>query len=483
MAASSVDRSPLPAQVVGKAFVQQYYLILQQSPELVHRFYQENSLLSRPDANGEMSLVTTTQAINQKVLSMGAVRAETKTVDAQESLGGGVTVLVTGYLSEVDSIKRGFTQSFFLAPQDKGFFVLNDIFRFVEEGEHQQGNQGCPPQQEPHDPDQTASEDDDKLNSGEVYNPPEDGQFVEHEEPKEEVIIEVPNSSQAVAVEPTPVTAQEDMPKKSYASIVKVMKHSALASIPAHMLSKSASVRPESEATTAPSAVPANDVPTTNSVNEESSNAVEAEADGHSIFVKSLPLDATPDQLEQEFKKFGTIVPDGIQVRSHKLQGFCYGFVTFETASAVQKSLEAIEGHLTPDSLSLAHNDRWSTSLCERKEDDRFTSYHAKATQLVTKEDMHLVEGAGYAMIPEGAVASVAEGLMEEATMIPHLILEDEVVVGEGIKTVQVMVVIRGLIVSTPQVAMEPMLALQLEYLPKTKQSGLRFHFHLKLSF
>ncbi|XP_074569954.1 nuclear transport factor 2-like [Curcuma longa] len=341
MAASSVDRAPLPAQVVGNAFVQQYYLILQQSPELVHRFYQENSKLIRPDANGEMSLVTTIQAINQKVLSMGVVRAETKTVDAQESLGGGVTVLVTGYLTGADSVKRGFTQSFFLAPQDKGFFVLNDTFRFVEEDEHQQRNQGFPPQQEQHDPDQTVSEDDDKLNSGEVYNPPEDGQFVEHEEPKEEVINEVPNSSQGVVVEPTPVTAQEDMPKKSYASIVKVMKHNALASVPAHMPSKSASVRAESQATTAPSAVPVTDVPTTNSVSEETSNAVEAEADGHSIFVKSLPLDATPDQLEQEFKKFGTIKPDGIQVRSHKLQGFCYGFVTFEAASAVQKSLEA----------------------------------------------------------------------------------------------------------------------------------------------
>lgn len=73
---------------------------------------------------------------------MGVVRAETKTVDAQESLGGGVTVLVTGYLSGVDNVKRGFTQSFFLAPQDKGFFVLNDTFRFVEEDGDQQGNQG-----------------------------------------------------------------------------------------------------------------------------------------------------------------------------------------------------------------------------------------------------------------------------------------------------------------------------------------------------
>lgn len=82
------------------------------------------------------------QAINEKILSMGLVRAEMKTVDAQESLGGGVIVLVTGYLTGEDNVKRDFTQSFLLAPQDKGFFVLNDIFRFVAEADHHQGNQG-----------------------------------------------------------------------------------------------------------------------------------------------------------------------------------------------------------------------------------------------------------------------------------------------------------------------------------------------------
>ena len=73
---------------------------------------------------------------------MGFVRAETKTVDAQESLGGGVTVLVTGHLTGEDNVKRDFTQSFFLALQDKGYYVLNDIFRFVEEVNHQQAQQG-----------------------------------------------------------------------------------------------------------------------------------------------------------------------------------------------------------------------------------------------------------------------------------------------------------------------------------------------------
>lgn len=58
------EASPAPAptaQVVGNAFVEQYYHILHQSPELVHRFYQDSSLLSRPDANGNMATVTTMQ--------------------------------------------------------------------------------------------------------------------------------------------------------------------------------------------------------------------------------------------------------------------------------------------------------------------------------------------------------------------------------------------------------------------------------------
>ncbi|RZR85639.1 hypothetical protein BHM03_00012657 [Ensete ventricosum] len=54
-------------------------------------------------------------------------------------------------------------------------------------------------------------------------------------------------------------------------------------------------------------------------------------------------MDATPAQLEEVFKKFGPIKPGGIQVRSHKylqLQGFCFGFVEFEVASAVQSAIE-----------------------------------------------------------------------------------------------------------------------------------------------
>ena len=40
---------------------------------------------------------------------------------------------MTGCLTGSDNLKRKFTQSFFLAPQDKGYFVLNDVFRYVDE--------------------------------------------------------------------------------------------------------------------------------------------------------------------------------------------------------------------------------------------------------------------------------------------------------------------------------------------------------------
>lgn len=47
------------AQVVGNAFVEQYYHVLHHSPEMVHRFYLDTSALSRPESDGVLTTVTT----------------------------------------------------------------------------------------------------------------------------------------------------------------------------------------------------------------------------------------------------------------------------------------------------------------------------------------------------------------------------------------------------------------------------------------
>lgn len=53
-------------------------------------------------------------------------------MDSQKSFNGGVHVFVTGHLTGKDNLIRNFSQTFFLAPQDRGYFVLNDMFRYVE---------------------------------------------------------------------------------------------------------------------------------------------------------------------------------------------------------------------------------------------------------------------------------------------------------------------------------------------------------------
>ncbi|XP_074295828.1 uncharacterized protein LOC141623615 [Silene latifolia] len=59
---------------------------------------------------------------------------------------------------------------------------------------------------------------------------------------------------------------------------------------------------------------------------------------GYSIYIGHLPYDATPKLVEQEFKKFGCIKKNGIQVRSNK--GYVFGFVEYEDASAQENALK-----------------------------------------------------------------------------------------------------------------------------------------------
>ncbi|KAL7607058.1 nuclear transport factor 2-like [Lactuca sativa] len=52
-------------------------------------------------------------------------------------------------------------------------------------------------------------------------------------------------------------------------------------------------------------------------------------------------MNASVAQLEEEFKKFGPIKSNGIQVRSNKQQGFCFGFVEFESLDSMHSAIKA----------------------------------------------------------------------------------------------------------------------------------------------
>ncbi|KAM0026713.1 putative Ras GTPase-activating protein-binding protein [Helianthus debilis subsp. tardiflorus] len=355
--AAAASQAPVSAQVVGNAFVQQYYHILHQSSGLVHRFYQDISKLGRPEEDGSMSMTTTMDAINDKILSLnyGDFRAEIRTVDAQESMNGGVSVLVTGYLTGKDDIPHNFTQSFFLAPQDKGYFVLNDMFRYVENANHHGEDHASDedvlasvtPEQVPEIvpvPENNISEQASvsaEESHAEKVVPVENGDvpIEKEEEPVLKVVDEVQDSS---LVEAESQTKIEKAPKKSYASIVMDMKQNGVSfSSPAPAPRKPQPKKQEQPPLHNALVTTVANEPAASNGDAVENGLHEEEVEGYSVYIKGLPVSATNAMLEEEFKKFGPIKPNGIQVRSNRQQGFSFGFVEFETPEAVQKAIEA----------------------------------------------------------------------------------------------------------------------------------------------
>ncbi|CAH8385923.1 unnamed protein product [Eruca vesicaria subsp. sativa] len=367
LGAQQVQTSACTPDIVGNAFVHQYYHILHQSPQHVHRFYQEISKLGRPEDNGTMSITSTLQAIDKKILALGCgvMGAEIASVDTQESYGGGFLVLVTGYLTGKDGVRRTFTQTFFLAPQEIGYFVLNDMFRYIDEATVVCGTQFpvnniqvlVNIHQDPHAA-QDITEDfvqekyvqenhvveqsdvlSDSINGPQVFTPTEEEQAsVTEEVPTPGIVNEAPIDVQKVGESDS---RTGEVPKRSYASIVMVMKENAAPMSASRTPTKVVEPkRQEDQATHVPPPTP---------FSEKSDSGANVAVNGNdqhneraaspSIYLKGLPLDATPSLLENELQKFGVIRTNGVQVRSQK--GFCFGFVEFEAISSVQSAIEA----------------------------------------------------------------------------------------------------------------------------------------------
>ncbi|XP_057768644.1 nuclear transport factor 2-like isoform X2 [Salvia miltiorrhiza] len=364
MATQTESPPPAPsAQVIGNAFVEQYYHILHHSPELVHRFYQDTSMLSRPDLNGLMTTVTTMKSINDEICNLDYknYKAEIKTADAQNSFKEGVIVLVTGCLTGKDNMRRKFTQTFFLAPQDKGYYVLNDVFRYVEESKSDVVSEVATVADDT--PSSTLTQDPEPA---QVIDPPKAENITHAEETKtfeekendqviaervashpRDIVVEAESCSNenhaSVAEEPITSASQEDAPKKSYASIVSSQTKKGPAKVYVPTTTRVASTKTEQQsiipAVEEASVSEASDNRAT--VNAPESDDAQDEVEGHSIYIRNLPLDVTVAQLEAEFAKFGPIKQNGVQVRSKELQGFCFGFVEFQEFSSMQSAIKA----------------------------------------------------------------------------------------------------------------------------------------------
>ncbi|XP_059446202.1 nuclear transport factor 2 [Corylus avellana] len=366
MASQSEDASAAPsAQIIGNLFVESYYNVLHRVPEEAYRFYKDSSVLTRPGPDGVMTSFTTVEAIKETILSFNFpnYKSDVLTVDAEFSYKDGVIVLVTGCVTGKDNVERKFTESFFLVPQESGYFVMNSILRYMGESE----SLGADSVANNHTEDSVANNHTEESASKSALTPdPELTHVPDHPEPKQTtpvedgtannnndnevshqladqklsvgekgVVAEHPiNSSQKAVGTYTETAAaeiQEPAPKKSFASVVHALKDN---NAPFHV--RLPPVKPAERPRS--SAVPEASVPSRNSTLKKiDDHAVKT----YALFVPNLPMDATTEQLEVGFKEFGSIKRDGIQVRSNKQQGSCFGFVEFESASSMQRAIEA----------------------------------------------------------------------------------------------------------------------------------------------
>nr|XP_009397546.1 PREDICTED: putative G3BP-like protein isoform X2 [Musa acuminata subsp. malaccensis] len=320
---------------VGAYFLEQYYRILQQQPELVHQFYTDVSSMARFD--------------------------------------GTATETATGMVLKEYSVRRKFVETFFLAPQEKGYFVLNDIFHLLEEEHiHQHPtvilahsnldtNLNAPSSVPETVSDYILEE---QVQSRDLVPSLEENDAVEKYSIPE-ALQQLPESDERVDESPvedaasypsaldtardpplaTPEEPVEEPTRQTYASILRSkgqsgqpMPHTTSLSKPSQVASEWAppSLQPTSQR-------PQPALVSERSISEAAEEAplVEDEGEARSVYVGNLSSSISVLDLEQVFKNFGRLRPDGVSIRSRKESDVFYAFIEYEDAIGVHNALKA----------------------------------------------------------------------------------------------------------------------------------------------
>ncbi|KAG8156710.1 hypothetical protein KVR01_013501 [Diaporthe batatas] len=134
---TAADSTPSKDEV-GWYFVQQYYTTLSKNPDKLHLFYNKRSQFVQ-GLEAELSPVAVgRQAISERIkeLDFHDCKVRVSNVDSQASYDN-IVIQVIGEICNKSGEPKKFVQTFVLAQQPAGYFLLNDILRYVNEGEEE----------------------------------------------------------------------------------------------------------------------------------------------------------------------------------------------------------------------------------------------------------------------------------------------------------------------------------------------------------
>ncbi|CAF4729819.1 unnamed protein product [Rotaria sp. Silwood1] len=141
MATSSPPTANATPQQIGKAFVVQYYRLLHEHPESLHRFFSASSTFMHDDPT---KTVTGIEAIAKRIeeLSLKQRHVKIRQVDCHLTVGSSIVIQVCGEISsapitdtQTQPTMKRFVQTFVLTPADNSkqkYYVHNDIFRYQD---------------------------------------------------------------------------------------------------------------------------------------------------------------------------------------------------------------------------------------------------------------------------------------------------------------------------------------------------------------
>ncbi|KAH9825604.1 Nuclear transport factor 2 (NTF2) domain [Teratosphaeria destructans] len=150
--AATAPQNEIPKDEVGWYFVEQYYTTLSRSPEKLYLFYNKRSQFVSGQETDKVAVCVGQRAINDRIkdLDFQDAKVRVTNVDSQAS-DSNIVIQVIGEISNKSEAPKKFTQTFVLATQTNGYFVLNDIFRYLIEEEDEEPEQeqvAAPAQQE-----------------------------------------------------------------------------------------------------------------------------------------------------------------------------------------------------------------------------------------------------------------------------------------------------------------------------------------------
>mmetsp|Transcript_4690 Transcript_4690/g.8236 ORF Transcript_4690/g.8236 Transcript_4690/m.8236 type:complete len:414 (+) Transcript_4690:169-1410(+) len=344
-------RAEMPyCESVARQFVAQYYYVLSSWPENLHRFYTDASTLSHSVVGESTIHIQTQRAIHEKVTGLGLQGAvpQILSVDSQASLGGGVVVHTTGFLTLKGSKPRPFAQVFFLAQQEIGYYVLNDLFCWLQREETSNEVQEQPPPQVAQKKEQQTRKSDQTAESQQK------AAATAVADKEDASVVNVPQPAAAsqppAAAEPANQVAAAPVVKQE-----KVVEMPSVADIDLDAPMTYAQRLKMAAAKRAPGAAASNeknDDPTVAATSVNSGEEVERsagqetvqadEVDSSSIFVRNLPSSITDEVLLAEFSKFGP-VEGGVKGVSLKnvQKGNPYAFVHFQSPQVAASVLGA----------------------------------------------------------------------------------------------------------------------------------------------